>query len=68
MDAITLYSGGESPYVLAVAAGNDMLCTSDIETAYNDVLAAVKDGRLSENTLDESVDRILKMKSDLGIA
>lgn len=68
MDAITLYSGGESPYVLAVAAGNDMLCTSDIETAYNDVLAAVKDGRLSEDTLDESVDRILKMKSDLGIA
>ncbi len=69
MDAITEFaaSSEESPYVLAVNAGNDLLCTSDIETAYNDVLAALSDGRIDREKLDESVLRIIKMKSDYGI-
>jgi beta-N-acetylhexosaminidase len=67
MDAITEYSGEESPYVLAVLAGNDLLCTSDIETAYNDILAGVNDGRIDVSALDESVTRILTMKADLNI-
>ena len=67
MDAITLYTDGESPYVLAVNAGNDLLCTSDIETAYNDILNAVQSGKIDEARLDESVERILVMKQDLGI-
>lgn len=67
MDAITIYTDGESPYVLAVNAGNDLLCTSDIETAYNDILAAVQSGKIDEARLDESVERILEMKQRLGI-
>lgn len=67
MDAITLYTDGESPYVLAVNAGNDLLCTSDIETAYNDILNAVQKGKIDEARLDESVERILSMKQSLGI-
>lgn len=67
MDAITLYTDGESPYVLAVNAGNDLLCTSDIETAYNDILNAVQNGKIDEARLDESVERILSMKQSLGI-
>lgn len=69
MNAITEFAANseESPYVLAVNAGNDLLCTSDIETAYNDVLAALTDGRIDREKLDESVLRIIKMKADYGI-
>lgn len=69
MDAITNFAAeaDESPYVLAVNAGNDMLCTSDIESAYNDVLAALADGRIDAEQLDASVLRILKAKGRFGI-
>lgn len=69
MDAITNFAAeaDESPYVLAVNAGNDMLCTSDIESAYNDVLAALADGRIDADRLDASVLRILKAKGRFGI-
>ncbi len=69
MDAITNFAAeaDESPYVLAVKAGNDMLCTSDIESAYNDVLAALADGRIDPEQLDASVLRILKAKGRFGI-
>lgn len=69
MDAITEFAANseESPYVLAVNAGNDLLCTSDIETAYKDVLEALSDGRIDRDKLDESVLRIVKMKSDYRI-
>ena len=69
MDAITEFAAeaDESPYVLAVNAGNDMLCTSDIESAYNDVLAALADGRIDEEQLDASVLRILEAKGRFGI-
>ncbi len=67
MEAITEYTSEESPYVLAVLAGNDLICTSDIETAYNDILSAVNDGRIDEAQLDESIRRILEMKQKLGI-
>lgn len=69
MDAITNFAAeaDESPYVLAVNAGNDMLCTSDIESAYNDVLAALADGRIDSEQLDASVLRILEAKGRFGI-
>lgn len=67
MDAITLYAGEESPYVLAITAGNDMLCTSDIEAAYSDIINAVNNGKIEESRLDESVKRIIAMKKNLGI-
>lgn len=69
MDAITEFAAeaDESPYVLAVNAGNDMLCTSDIESAYNDVLAALSDGRIDADRLDASVLRILEAKGRFGI-
>lgn len=65
MDAIKLYSGEESPYVLAVLAGNDLVCTSDIPAAYEAILTAVKDGRIPEETVNESCIRILEMKEKL---
>lgn len=69
MNAITEFAAeaDESPYVLAVNAGNDMLCTSDIVNAFNDVLAALSDGRIDRDQLDASVLRILQAKGNFGI-
>ena len=69
MDAITEFAAasGLSPYVLAVQAGNDMLCCGDYETAATDVINAVTDGTLTEERLDESVLRILLWKIQLGL-
>lgn len=67
MDAMLSYVTDESVYVAAVLAGNDLICTSDIPTAYNDILAALNDGRISEEVVDESIRRILSMKISLGL-
>ena len=67
MDAMLGYVTDESVYVAALLSGNDLVCTSDIETAYNDILAALNDGRISENRIDESIRRILSMKISLEI-
>lgn len=67
MDAIKLYTGEESVYVLAVLAGNDLLCVTDSIQCYNDIIAAVESGKISEERLNESVRRILEMKLQFGI-
>lgn len=67
MGAITKFmSKGESA-VNAVLAGNDMLCTGDYAKQHAAVLEALKDGVISEDRIDESVRRILKMKQDMGM-
>lgn len=67
MEAITdIYGVGESA-VLAVQAGNDLLCASDYAIQYEAVLQAVKNGRISEEHLNASVLRILRWKQELGL-
>lgn len=67
MEAITdLYGTGEAA-VLAVLAGNDLLCSSDYQTQYSAVLDAVNSGRISEETLREAVLRVLRWKDALGL-
>ncbi len=62
MDAISVYVKGYSPVVAAVIAGNDMLCVSDIQSTYNDVIEAVHIGRIEEEQIDHAVMRILAWK------
>ena len=52
----------EDVYIKAVNAGNDLIITTDYETAYNQILNAVKNGMISEETLDNAVIHILKLK------
>jgi beta-N-acetylhexosaminidase len=57
--------------VRAIEAGNDLVLYRD-ESAQrpriiNAVLAAVKDGRISEQQIDISVERILKMRGEMGL-
>lgn len=67
MQAITdLYGAGESA-VLAVLAGNDLLCSTEYKVQYDAVLEAVKSGRIPEQRINEAVGRILKWKVQIGI-
>lgn len=67
MDAITdTYSAGEAA-VLAVLAGNDILCTSEYIEQYEAVLAAAQSGRISDALLTDAVARVLQWKMDLGL-
>ncbi len=63
MTAITDYYTPEEAAVMAIEAGADMLLMpEDFEKAYNAVLAAVQDGTISEERIDESLDRIYRVK------
>lgn len=66
MDAVDAYAGGEAA-VLAVLAGNDMLCTGDYQTDIPAVLDAVRSGRIDESQIRASVRRILRAKLSLGL-
>ena len=67
MDAIQEYCDSSSAAVQAVLAGNDLLCCSDYETQYPAVLAAVENGQISQERIEESVLRILRWKQELGL-
>ena len=59
------YSSGEAA-VLALEAGNDIiLMPYDYAEAFNAVLNAVKSGRISEQRINQSVLRILKLKKGI---
>ena len=63
MSAITEYYSSEEAAVLAIEAGADMiLMPDDFEAAYNGLLAAVQEGRISEERIDESLKRIYRVK------
>lgn len=67
MQAITdTYGAGEAA-VLAVLAGNDLLCSTEYIVQYEAVLAAVLDGRIDIDTLNNAVRRVLQWKIDLGL-
>lgn len=67
MDAIKEYAGDQDPAVLAVKAGNDMVCCSDLDSGYNAVIKAVNNGEINTAQIDQSVNRILEWKQRLGI-
>lgn len=67
MQAITdAYGAGEAA-VLAVLAGNDLLCSTEYALQYEAVLAAVLEGRISFDTLNNAVRHVLRWKMELGL-
>lgn len=67
MEAISdTYGAGEAA-VLAVLAGNDLLCSTEYPVQYKAVLEAVHSGRITIDQLDAAVLRILKWKKELGL-
>ena len=67
MGAIEQFTGGQNAAVLAVLAGNDLVCCNDYAASAAAVAAAVRDGTIREERLDESVRRILLWKQALGL-
>ena len=67
MDTVSSSFNGENVAVLAIMAGNDILCTSEYKEQYEAVLQAVKDNKISIEQIDESALRILRWKLQLGI-
>lgn len=66
MGAVTGNYSSDQAAVLAVNAGVDMLLMpQDYEAAYNGLLAAVQEGTISEERIDESVVRIVRVKLSL---
>ncbi|WP_327345630.1 glycoside hydrolase family 3 protein [Streptomyces europaeiscabiei] len=60
--------GDDQVPVLALRAGADQLLNPpSIDVAWNAVLTAVRDGRLTEARLDESILRVLRLKAKLGL-
>lgn len=66
MGAITNHYTSAESAKLALEAGADLiLMPADFEEAYQGILSAVQDGSLTEERIDTSVRRILKMKQKL---
>lgn len=63
--AMAAASGYTEPYKTAILAGNDMVIVTDFVAAYNEVLNAVKNGEIPEETIDKAVNRIMQAKTDL---
>lgn len=68
MKAVTKFYDSGQAAVLAVQAGADiLLCPVDLQEAADALLEAVETGIISEERLNESVLRILKLKEERGI-
>lgn len=61
------FAGVERSAVLAVLAGNDLLCVTDYQRQIPAVLSAVEAGEIPLERIDQSVLRILELKLSLGI-
>lgn len=62
MDGVRDFTDDGNAAVLAVQAGNDLLCCTDFKTQIPAVLEAVESGEITEERIEESVLRILEMK------
>lgn len=67
MSAVKHIGSNAEIAVLAVQAGNDLICCSDADVMWPSVLKAVKDGKITEERINESVQRILEVKISMGL-
>ncbi len=67
MAGITDYCTTGNAALEAILAGCDMLCCTNWDTQYAAVWAAVENGTISEERLEESAARVLRVKYDMGL-
>ena len=66
MGAISSKYTSDDAAIMAIQAGADMILTpQDFQKAYKGVVDAVKSGEISEERLDESVSRIVRLKLEM---
>lgn len=61
------YTDGKTADVAAILAGNDLIIVNDYAAAFSNLLAAVNDGTISEDTLNDVCTRVLAYKYTAGI-
>ncbi len=59
---INEYPDGEESVIAFLAGADILLMPENLEKSYNAVLSAVKSGKISQERLDQSVERILNLK------
>ncbi len=67
MDAVKKYVVNNEAATAAVLAGNDLIITSDFLRQKEEVVNAVKTGKISEKQIDMAVHRVVAMKIAYGI-
>lgn len=67
MEGLAQFTSQEEAAYLAIQAGNDMILTSQYANQIPYLLEKVANGELTEDRIDQSVRRILKMKDKLGL-
>ena len=67
MKAVEEYVKNEEAAVQAVIAGNDMIISSDFTKQKSEIITAVKNNKIDENRINESVKKILACKYAYGI-
>ena len=56
------YTNGKSPAVAAIIAGNDIIFRNDFYNHFESVVQAVKDGDITEETINTACKRIISWK------
>ncbi len=67
MAGITDYCTTGNAALEAILAGCDMLCCTNWDTQYAAVWSAVENGTITEERLNESAARVLRVKYDMGL-
>lgn len=67
MQAVQDFAGEEEAAVLALLAGNDLLCCTNFEIQYQAVLQAAREGTLPQEVLEAALQRVLLWKLELGL-
>lgn len=68
MKALTDSYGNSGIALMAVKAGNDiLLCQGGMKSMVSAIEEAVQNGEISEQRIDESVERILRLKEKYGL-
>ena len=62
MDAVKQYVEDGNAATMAINAGNDMIITDDFISMKNEVIKAVEDGSIKEETINKAVTRIIAWK------
>lgn len=57
----------DNAHVKAILAGNDLIITTDYESAFNEIKTAVDNGTISENQIDKLAFRVLAWKYYKGL-
>ncbi|MFD2305406.1 glycoside hydrolase family 3 protein [Enterococcus termitis] len=67
MAGLANFISQEEAGLAALQAGNDMILSSSFQEQIPFVVQAIKQGTYTEEAVDQSVYRVLKMKMDLGV-